>query len=479
MTQIQDSTGLHTYTATAHRARRLGLRFSERRLMLGAGDVLVINLMLIAALLLRTDLIPNVFALTNLSKWFVTLALFWLCIGTIFEVYDMMHTARISDSLRRAVPAALVTSVIYIATPWFTPSIINRTQAFLFILFACAGVGLWRIVYTRLFYQPTFRRRILVAGNGDKARALERIFSARGSQDWPTHYTLLGCIGDGEDAEVLGKSSQLVEMVRRYGADEVVIALDDSAEMPPELFEAIMDCRELGIPLANMHTFYERISDRVAIEHISQDIELATGYKRESLARLHFTAKRLIDIVGALLSVIALVLMIPIIWLINLFTSPGPLFFRQLRVGRNGKPFTIIKFRTMVPDAEKSSGAIWARKGDSRVTPIGRILRPTHLDELPQIINVLRGDMSLVGPRPERPKFVGQLTRSVPYYRARNSVRPGITGWAQVQQGYTDSVEDAAIKLEYDLYYIKHGSVLLDVLIMLRTVSKVVTFFGR
>lgn len=160
------------------------------------------------------------------------------------------------------------------------------------------------------------------------------------------------------------------------------------------------------------------------------------------------------------------------------FLHRAPLFFKQTRVGRSGRPFSIIKFRSMVTDAEKR-GAMWAQAHDVRVTKIGRLLRWSHIDELPQIINVLRGEMSLVGPRPERPEFVEQLAPSIPFYRARHCTKPGITGWAQIHQDYGDTIEGAQEKLEYDLYYVKHASPILDMLIMLRTITKVVGLRGR
>jgi lipopolysaccharide/colanic/teichoic acid biosynthesis glycosyltransferase len=169
----------------------------------------------------------------------------------------------------------------------------------------------------------------------------------------------------------------------------------------------------------------------------------------------------------------------PAVWLGNRLWSPGPLFFCQKRVGRGGRPFTVIKYRSMVPDAEQECGAVWASEGDNRVTVFGSFLRKSHLDELPQVINVLRGEMSLVGPRPERPEFVGQLSELIPFYRARHCLRPGITGWAQIHQNYGDSIEGAKEKLEYDLYYTKHAGPMLDAIIILRTISKVLGLRGR
>jgi lipopolysaccharide/colanic/teichoic acid biosynthesis glycosyltransferase len=216
----------------------------------------------------------------------------------------------------------------------------------------------------------------------------------------------------------------------------------------------------------------------VAVEHASRDIELATGKPEGSFDRLYGVIKRCVDLAGSVIGLIVLAVLIPVVWLANRVSSPGPLYYRQERVGLGGKSFEMIKFRSMKPDAEIDE-AVWASAQDGRVTPIGRVLRGTHLDELPQAVNVLRGEMSLVGPRPERPEFVQKLSQTIPFYRARHCMKPGITGWAQVHQDYGDSVERAREKLEYDLYYVKRASSFLDLVIVLRTISKMVGFRGR
>jgi lipopolysaccharide/colanic/teichoic acid biosynthesis glycosyltransferase len=196
--------------------------------------------------------------------------------------------------------------------------------------------------------------------------------------------------------------------------------------------------------------------------------------------RLYAAVKRITDVLLALLGLFGLALIIPGVALVNALTSPGPLFYRQRRVGKGGRSFVLTKFRSMVPDAEKLTGAVWsAGEQDPRITLAGRWLRKTRLDEVPQMINVLRGEMSIVGPRPERPCFVGQLSRELPLYRARHAVKPGLTGWAQIRYRYGDSVEDARIKLEYDLYYVKHASLWLDLLIMLQTSRVVLRLRGK
>lgn len=195
--------------------------------------------------------------------------------------------------------------------------------------------------------------------------------------------------------------------------------------------------------------------------------------------RLYGGVKRLIDLLAGLLGLAVLGVVVPCVALANRVSGPGPLFYRQVRTGQSGQPFQVIKFRSMIPDAEAASGAVWARDGDERITPVGRFLRRTRLDELPQVVNVLRGEMSLIGPRPERSEFVEQLAEAVPFYRARHAVRPGLTGWAQVQYRYGSSVDDTRIKLEYDLCYVKHASILLDLRIALQTVPVMLLAKGQ
>jgi lipopolysaccharide/colanic/teichoic acid biosynthesis glycosyltransferase len=201
--------------------------------------------------------------------------------------------------------------------------------------------------------------------------------------------------------------------------------------------------------------------------HLSDVIQIneSAGY------RLFHMFKRMLDMFMCLPILIVLVVVTPLVWLANALFAPGPLFYTQTRLGLSGRPFQIYKFRSMRTDAEKDGRAIWAQGADARITAVGRWLRRTRLDELPQFLNVWRGEMSIIGPRPERPEFVEQLSNSIPYYRARHAVRPGLTGWAQVRFRYGSSIEDSRMKLEYDLYYVKHATPLLDIQIMVRTVA--------
>ena len=251
--------------------------------------------------------------------------------------------------------------------------------------------------------------------------------------------------------------------------ERLILAITNSQTISDEMMNALLQCREMGLRVVTMATVYERLTGRVPIDYVGRDLYMVLPMDDSAMERAYKIIKRLVDVVSGLAGLFFMGVAIIPIAIANQLSSPGPLFYKQRRVGQGGKIFEVYKFRSMRPDAEKGTGAVWARKGDDRITPAGRILRKTRLDELPQVINVLKGDMSLIGPRPERPEFVNALSLMIPYYRARHAVKPGITGWAQVRFGYGNTHEDSRIKLEHDLYYVKHANPLLDMMIALQT----------
>ncbi len=473
-------------------ALRLGS--AERRLALAIVDYLFLASALIISVTLRTELLPTPTAIGGYGKWFVTLAFVWFLVATIFDAYNLARAASTTFGLYAAAASAGVTSLIYLAIPWLTPALENRAQGFIFVLLATVGVSGWRFIYARLFAHPAFKRRALIVGAGRHgvalAEALQKEWASTTANPFRgTGYILLGFVDPrGADAgqkqlpaglPILGDYDDLTRLTRTLGADEIIVAPEEMITSGGKLYESLLDCRELGIPVTNLTTLYERLTGRVAVEFASRDVESVSGQGDGALLRSNALLKRMIDLVVAISGLWVVLLVTAIVAVANAWTSPGPLFFYQQRVGQGGRPFKIMKFRTMVPDAERLTGAVWAGREDSRVTPVGLWLRRTHLDELPQLFNILRGEMSIVGPRPERPEFVGYLARSIPYYRARHSVRPGLTGWAQIHQSYGDTVALAQEKLEYDLFYVKRASLLLDTLIMLRTVAMVLGLRGR
>ena len=298
------------------------------------------------------------------------------------------------------------------------------------------------------------------------------------------HYAIVGLIDDDpdkvgqffEDVPVLGNHERLLEVARSHRVTEIILA--NNGKIHRALFQALLDCQEKGLDIVRMPSLYEQITGQVPVRHLESDWVITSFAESVCLNDLSRAARRLLDISCAIVGLAFFALIFPWVALSVRFRSRGPLFYSQIRVGRGGRPFKLYKFRTMLAGAETDGRARWASDRDTRITCIGAFLRRTHLDEVPQFWNVLKGEMSVVGPRPERPEFFSVLEKDIPFYRARLPVKPGLTGWAQINYGYGGSVKDALVKLQYDLYYIKHRSIWLDLLILLRTFGVIVKFKG-
>ncbi len=468
------------------------LRFSERRLLLGIVDVLALNTALLVSLLNRPILDLSLSGLWQVLPWFLLFSGLWLAVGFFFDLYDLAYAATPFRSAWRAGSAAFFTSVVYTFIPLVTPGFPERRLiTLLFVGMSVGLVVLWRLAYALVLAQPAFQRRALVIGAGWSGRTIVQAITeseVKHDEDTPPlGYKILGFIDDDseklgrriEGFPVLGNRHNLVELARLLKPEELIIAISPAGFVHAELFQAILDCHEMGIHITPMTSLYEALTGRVPVEHAGKNIQAILPMNQPASYRLYLALRRLFDLGAALIGCLAVGLIAPLAWLVNYFTAPGDIFFRQTRVGEGGQLFQIVKFRTMVMDAEKHTGAVWAAADDPRVTPLGRLLRRTRLDELPQFWNVLKGEMSLIGPRPERPEFVTELSQEIPFYRVRHAVKPGITGWAQVKYRYGASREDALIKLQYDLYYTRNRGFYLDTLILFKTVQVMLGMYGR
>ncbi|NOZ28723.1 MAG: sugar transferase [Chloroflexi bacterium] len=473
---------------------KLGLRLTvaERRLLLIFMDLLLINGALIAAVTLWSGFPLSIPVVWAHIKWFATLSSLWFGFGLVLDIYNLARAASTTTILASAGTTTLLTWFTYLSIPWLTPPISTRSYAFGFLLLSMGAVLSWRVFYARALNQPAFRERAIILGASESARALiPALYQAsRADNANPfrgTGYQIVGLVTaestpqglDDNQIPILGEVQKLVQLARQHDANEIIVALDGAQKLPPHVYEALLDCREVGLRVRTLEDIYERLTARLPVEYARRDLQILLGPLDGPSTRLYFAVKRFMDLVIALAALPTLALVAAIVAVCNAIWSPGPLFYRQQRVGQGGKPFVLIKFRSMVPSAEQDTGPVWSGEDDDRVTPVGRWLRKTRLDELPQIWNVLRGEMSIVGPRPERPHFVGRLARELPIYRARHAVKPGITGWAQIRYRYGNSVEDSRIKLEYDLYYVKHASLYLDILIMLQTLPVMLQLKGQ
>jgi exopolysaccharide biosynthesis polyprenyl glycosylphosphotransferase len=488
------STSGHLGRAERRPLRKVGpaLRFAERKLLLAVVDLAVLNAALLLVLMLHPRLSGSVNAAQRHPLWFIVLSVVWLIVGHVLDIYDLTRAANTVRSVWVAGSAAILTSGVYLVIPYLTPVLFShRLYALLLPVIATAGVVAWRVTYATVFVQPTFCQTALVIGAGQAGRVLARAVAETGDDgDDPsrgTGYRILGFIDDDpakqgreiEGARVLGTRDDLPRLAQLLRPDKLIVAITSPERMHDGLFQTIRDGWEAGIPVTTMADLYERITKCVPVEHAGRDLHVVLPVSQPAGYRLYCAARRACEVALALLGLSSMLWLVPLVWLANLLISPGDLFYRQERVGKGGKTFQILKFRSMVMDAEKESGVVWARKGDARITPVGRLLRKTRLDEIPQFWNVLKGDMSLIGPRPERPEFVAQLAQEIPFYRVRHAVKPGITGWAQVKYRYGASVQDALIKLQYDLYYIKHQGLYLDLQVLLKSVQVVLRMQGQ
>ena len=371
--------------------------------------------------------------------------------------------------VRLLVGLLIVTLLMYLAVKsylWLNPSDLYPPRRYFYLPFAILlGVALLlglRILFLYVADLDLLRQRIVVVGDPQRFAPLQQeVFGDRAFG-----FDIVRTVDAGELEEA--DDGRLLDLVRRVGADEIVV---DSNRQPDIPSRQLLDCKMTGLRVTDYLTFVERELGRIDLRELDPAwLVFSDGFNTGVL--LNATI-RLLDIVASLVLIVFTLPIIVVTAILVKLDSPGDVLYRQERVGFGGVVFRLVKFRSMRSDAEASAGPRWAGVNDDRVTRVGRFIRMTRIDELPQVFNVLRGEMSLVGPRPERPYFVETLSRAIPYYRERHRVKPGITGWAQINYPYGASIEDAREKLSYDLYYVKNRSLFLNALILLQTVKVV------
>ncbi len=420
------------------------------------------------------------FLRTRIPGWFYLLPLLWMVL--MADSYDIRKAGNLRSTLKTLSISLIASAFIYLAVYFASePNSLPRFGVALFLILVALFTFFWRLLYIRLFTSASIQKRALIIGAGRAGTALAHIVS---EQD-PPPFTLVGLIDDDpekngmviEGFPVLGDHTHLSEIVETQNITDLILAI--SNEMSDGMFQTILTAQERGMNMATMQETYESLTNRVPISLLESDWVIRSFIERKPTSGLYRLAKRLIDLIFSLIGMAALAILFPILTVLIRLDSKGPIIFKQTRLGRGGNPYTILKFRTMKDNQDMVREALVTSTNDPRVTRIGRFLRKTHLDELPQIVNVLRGEMSFVGPRSERKELVTIFQREVPFYRARMLVKPGITGWAQIHQNYAETVEETTIKLEYDLFYIENASILMDISILIRTVTSVLGFKGR
>jgi exopolysaccharide biosynthesis polyprenyl glycosylphosphotransferase len=456
----------------------------ERTFILLFGDILAIGLALLVALYFwamgdQWLKFSWQFLKERPPDWYFFLPIIWLVL--LLELYEPRRASRRGDTIRGIAVASAICTILYLAIFFISePKSLPRRGVAGFIGAVAILNLLWRLLYIRVFNAPAFLRRVLIIGAGRAGSNLVEIIH----KIKPPPFTLVGYIDDDFNKQgrkisglpVLGSSDTILEVVKEQFITDLIFAI--SGDMQDSLYSAILTAEEHGIEVTTMPVIYEELLGRVPISLLADDWVLRSFVDRAHASGSYELLKRLMDFLGAIIGLIFLIPLFPFIALIIIIDDGFPIIFRQVRVGKSGKQFNLLKFRSMCRDAEKDGIARFAVENDERATRIGKFLRKSHIDELPQFINVLRGDISLVGPRAERPELVQKLEKEVPFYRARLFVNPGVTGWAQINYQYATNVEETAVKLEHDLYYIMHRNILLDIMILIRTFGAVVGFRG-
>ena len=464
----------------------LRLRPGEQRALLILGDLFMAVLALLAGIYywsvgdkwLQFSL---EFFRLRVDTWFYLLPFAWMLL--LVELYDLHRAANWNRTVRGVLIAVLVGAVAYLLIYFFSdaPGRINRRAVAVFIVLVMFLTLLWRWMYIRLYRSQGNLRRVLVVGAGGNGRTLAEIYKTIN----PAPFNLVAFIDDdpdkiGKDVEgfrILAGSDKLLRLIDEMNITEVIVSI--TGEMQGETFQKLLDVREGGTDIVRMATLYEELLGRVPIHHLESDWVIRSFVDEARSSSFFEFGQRLLDIIGSIVGLAILLVLLPFLAIAIILDSGLPIFYWQERLGKGAREFQIIKFRTMCKDAEKEGQPQMAGENDPRVTRVGNFMRATRLDELPQFWNVLRGEMSIVGPRAERAQWVATFQKQIPFYRARLLVKPGITGWAQINYGYASTVEDTSVKLEYDLYYIKHRSFIMNIVIILRTITTVLSRKGR
>ena len=460
--------------------KKIHFEVSERKILLRIFDVI--------SVLLSLYLVGVVFKFNyfNISEtnfyWTIVLGIYLNFIGSVFEMYNLQVASNQFQVIKSIILTSSITVLIYLLTPIFTPKLpANRIQILIFYIAIFIALFIWRLIYVRFFASNRFSKKVILICDKEQ---LKELIHALESAD--PHYRVLGFVNSdsadtktNDDIKISNIDINNLEVfAKKNSISEVVVASQKTDGITVNLYNQLIHLLENGYIIREYTQVYENITQRIPVQYVSRDFYRYFPFSRSNQNHFYLSIVRFFEIVFSLTGLLIGVIILPIILIGNLFGNRGKLFYSQERVGKNGKIFNIIKYRTMVKNAEVE-GAVFATINDSRVTPFGKIMRKSRMDEIPQFINILKGDMAVIGPRPERPIFVNEIAEVMPFYETRHVIKPGLTGWAQVNYSYGETIDDSLIKLQYDLYYIKHRSIFLDVNIIFKTLSTVLLYRGQ
>ena len=443
--------------------------------------ILILSMYLGVALRFVGDGVTEILTVGPIAARAGLFAFVMLATMTAFGMFTRESQTGDNDFYIRFLASFVVGGIAMTFVFYLLPGLfLGRGAMALAFLFAFVGTALNRLVFIRLVDFNALKRRLLVLGTGTRAARVGTLIAQDESIGRKFH--LVGYLNQMKAPhhphvsreKIFEKSGSMLAIAYRYSIDEIVVAIRDRRNGGLDI-EELLECKLEGIEVTDISSFFERETGHVQLDSLNPSwMVFSDGFQRTSMK---FIGKRIFDIV---VSTTLLLVTLPIALLTALLTlleSGLPIFYRQERMGECGQVFAVLKFRSMRQNAEQVGVPQWAKQNDDRVTRVGRVIRKLRIDELPQVLNVLKGDMSFVGPRPERPYFVQQLASQIPFYLNRHTVKPGITGWAQIRYPYGSTVEDAVHKLQYDLYYAKNHSLFLDLIILFQTVQ--VVLFGK
>jgi len=408
------------------------------------------------------------------------ISVFWI-LSTIFNLYDLEYVSKTRKVLPLSFFIGITCTTFYVFAPVISPSLpTQRIPILTFIFGFTVSLVIWRVFYASVIHRNVFvKNYILLTASSTDAKYLQSIKTSLEENDYGHGLRLIRIyrIPEGEKQK-LNLSRALQRMASKKLIDNIVILDKDQEEISKMMNPVFVKILKYGVHVRTYFGLYEEIKEAIPLRFIGTHFYTILPVSKYNSNYIYLLWHWSLDIIAAIVGLSLMVILTPVILLLNVFFNRGPLFYNQYRVGKGGEEIEITKFRSMIVEAEKH-GAKMSVKGDLRITSFGHILRKTRIDELPQFWSVLKGQMSLIGPRPERKVFIDQLVKSIPLYDSRHLIRPGITGWAQVKHDYGENIEDSLKKLEYDLYYIKNRSVTLDIRIIFKTINTVIFYKGQ
>ncbi len=449
---------------------------SERKILLRFFDVFFV-----VAFLYLVHAFTDLRYFAELCKnyyWIAVLGIYLTLLGTVFEMYNLVVVSFANKITKSLLLTSFFTTLFFIFTPIVTPSFPNkRVELFLLFLVILLALTVWRLIYIYLLASKRFFKPIVLVC---KSKDFDKLSTELIIND--PHMKIVKFLDvDYNDQNCVLSDFQLNlgnidNFLHTNFISEIVVA-NYSKNTSIEIYNKLLEISENGIPITQYEDVYEDLTSRIALRLKDKSLYKFFPFTKKKNA-LYLIAVRVIDVLVSVFGLTVLFVISPLILLFNLIWYQGPLLFHQVRIGKKEKPFQSYKLRTMIINAEQN-GAVFATWNDSRITPFGKLLRKTRIDEFPQFINVLKGEMSIIGPRPERKVFVDQIANEIPLYHTRHIVKPGLTGWAQINYPYGETLEDSLMKLEYDLYYIKHRSIFLDINIAVKTFGTILYMKGQ